>query len=484
MRATWAGSAACIAVAAACSDTAPARAQLVIVVDTDAHVVGELDARPEVSRDAAIDTLRVDILDAQNHEVDLRTFVVADPGSWPLSFGIEPSAAFGGEVRVWIRAFRATFAATGTAANGATTLDPLPQVALDRLVAVPFPSSGVETVAVTLRTDCMGTPSSFGSPMTTCIDASQPSADPRSGIDVSTGAAPSASSVGTWAPAVEVPCSATAGPQQRCIPGGFFILGDLDAVGAGYTTAYEPVPLRPVVVSPFLLDQDEFTVGKLRALVGSGAFSGALPTPATPADQYEQFCTWLGKDDGTNDALPLNCVPYATAQALCAMSSGGAGHGALPTEAQWEYAARGRGERLRYPWGDTEPQCCSASLDRAGPPGIPTACPGRGLEPVGSHPVSSSCAGTGDVSRDGVDDLAGSVSELLGDSEQAFTAPCWTAQAILHDPTCQASNAAFGMRGSFWNAGTGTALLALRNSAIGAGQPSAGFRCAYPDGAP
>lgn len=43
---------------AACSTTAPARPQLVIVLDTDAPVVGQLAEGPGLSADAAIDTVR------------------------------------------------------------------------------------------------------------------------------------------------------------------------------------------------------------------------------------------------------------------------------------------------------------------------------------------------------------------------------------------------------------------------------------------
>jgi formylglycine-generating enzyme required for sulfatase activity len=293
--------------------------------------------------------------------------------------------------------------------------------------------------------------------------------------------------VGTWAPAIEVPCQTTPKSGQVCIPGGFFILGDLDAVGAGETTAYEPVPLHPTIVSPFLLDQYEFSVARFRALVGSGAFSGPMPMVATPTDPSNQFCTWAGPTDSSHDTLPLTCVPYATAKTLCQLLGG-----SLPTEAQWEYAARGRGQRRRYPWGDSEPQCCSSSLDRAGPPGIPTLCAGRGPEPVGSHPLSSSCTALvdgqltpmGDVTRDRVEDMAGSVSEILSDTLDPFDSPCWTTQAILHDPACNDPSAPPDLRGAYWNAGLNRALLALRYSFTSDGAATVGFRCAYKDGGP
>jgi formylglycine-generating enzyme required for sulfatase activity len=480
----------------ACSQTAEARAQLVIVIDTDAHVVGELTpasvagagvdgSSPRISPDATIDTLRIDVLDDHNQLVDLRTFVVADPTSWPLSFGIEPSGRLGGEVRVWVRAFRALFATSSHASNGATTLEPPPQVAIDRLVAIQVPASGVERARITLRSDCIGTKSSFGSPLLTCLGAGHLAEEAHSGIDTSGNDAPSI--VGTWRPALETQCKSAPVDGRVCIPGGYFILGDLEAVGAAETTEEEPSPLRPVVMSPFLLDKFELTVQDVRTLVNDGKLKGALPDPMTPGDPQKQFCSWLGASDSSHDRLPINCVSYATASELCKLRGG-----ALPTEAQWEYAARGRGERRRYPWGDADPQCCSASLNRTGPPPVlPMMCPGAGLEPVGSHPASPGCTATGlagtitqvgDVTLDGVEDMAGSLMEPLGDLLQPYDSPCWTGAGLLTNPSCQGvSNAANAMRGSYWNAGVATALLALRNSASMNGFPAQGVRCAYQD---
>src|SRR5271155_3312180 len=74
-----------------CGDTAPARPQLVIVVDTDAPLIGELASHPELSNDAAIDTVRVDVLDANDTPQTIRTFVVAELAEWPVSFGVLPA---------------------------------------------------------------------------------------------------------------------------------------------------------------------------------------------------------------------------------------------------------------------------------------------------------------------------------------------------------------------------------------------------------
>src|SRR5690606_5498248 len=99
--------------------------------------------------------------------------------------------------------------------------------------------------------------------------------------------------------------------------------------------------------------------------------------------------------------------------------------------AEWEYAASGRGQGRRHPWGDEVAQCCGASIDRLG------SCQGFSSvpEPVGSHPREG-CAWEGDVSRDGVRDLGGSMTEWLRDRYSPYGENCWSGSGILSDPVC------------------------------------------------
>ena len=207
--------------------------------------------------------------------------------------------------------------------------------------------------------------------------------------------------LGTTTRADEVPCSGVpAGLEAEalCIPGGFSILGDPGVVGLNGSTE-DAVPLRPVLLRPFAIDRHEMTVGRFRALINDGA-------PLLPPDEQACPSTWISADDDANDALPLTCVPVSTAEATCRELGG-----ALPTEAQWEHAATGRGERRPFVWGGMEPSCCFASHGRGPDAANATPC-GWGIERSGSHPAGASCP-IGDVSRDGVVDLAGSVSELM-----------------------------------------------------------------------
>jgi formylglycine-generating enzyme required for sulfatase activity len=461
---------------AGCSAAAPARPELVVFVDTDAHVVGELTSRPEVSDDAAMDLLRVDVLDESNAIYASNSFVVSEVSNWPVSFGVVPAAEGPAEVRLRIRLFRATFAREGYQ-NGDVTLDPPPEVTLERLVSIGVPTAGVMRVRVLLSADCLGVRSSFATPLTTCLDQSDPAVDPQLGVQTLTGAPPS-SPVGSWPSALEQPCSVAPGPDQVCILGGFSIVGDYDAVGDTQSEVYIPgvgypqtAPLRPVLLRPFLMDKTEFSVKRLRALAQSSALSSAA-LPKQAGSGSEPFCDWLGPDDPSNDGLPLNCVSDATALAACAASGG-----TLPTEAQWEHAARGRGERRRYPWGNQSPACCALSASRP-PDGAECEGAGSGPEAIGSHQPSSACNGLGDQSRDGVLDMAGSLSEALLDELADYGEPCWSG-GILHDPVC--SRAASGVRaerGDNWSGGLGNAWVVLRHEYAPFAQD--GFRCVYP----
>lgn len=109
---------------------------------------------------------------------------------------------------------------------------------------------------------------------------------------------------------------------------------------------------------------------------------------------------------------PVTQVSWHAASAFCAARGG-----RLPTEAEWEYAARGS-EGRRFPWGFTEPQCGGTTFARS--LGMPCA-----TEPKG--PREASLSGQ-DRTEDGIYDLAGNVSEWVSDvfveQYQACAAPC------------------------------------------------------------
>jgi formylglycine-generating enzyme required for sulfatase activity len=453
------------AAAVACSDTAAARTQLLVYVDTDAHVSSELLARTDLSEDATVDTLRVDLLDGSGQT---NTFFVADSASWPVSFGVLPSTS--PPLLMRVRLFRALFATAGTA-NGGAVLDPPPEVAIDRVVSLSWPDSGVQNVRVVLAADCLGEPSSFLTPLSTCVDAARRSVSTTVGVDYVTGP-PQASSVGTWAPAVDVPCMSQPVSGRVCIPGGFDIMGEATEVGLTIPSL-DPLPYRPVLVSPFFLDTLEVTVGRLRQLVLAGRYTGSLPGVAMADNLGSQFCTWVGKDSDAADAFPVNCVDQAWAESMCEAFGG-----SLPTEAQWNHASRGRGQRREFPWGDSDPECCTESASRTGFPG---SC-GTGPQPAGSHPPSA-CNGVGDVSRDGVIDMGGSMAEAVLDDIEPYAGACWMGKNILVDPRCRVKDSIGTIaKGGDWLDGPGDSAAALRFFYQSGFQY--GFRCAYPDGSP
>jgi formylglycine-generating enzyme required for sulfatase activity len=399
-----------------------------------------------------------------------------------VSFGVVPPAgeAAGagapdsGQVHVRIRLFRALFASPATQ-NGAAVLEPPRQVTIERVVRATA-SGGVQRFGVLLTEDCLGTASRFVTPEATCVDASETAGAPTDGLEpVSSDDAPTVA--GTWTPAREVPCSASPPPGAVCIPGGFTILGELEFAGQADTFGVDPVPLRPVVVSPFFLDATEYTVGRFRALLARTTFNEAWPQMNNGNDPAtSNFCTWRGTTDATGDKLPLNCVHLGSSEEACHLAGG-----TLPSEAQWEHAARGRGERRLYPWGNQDATCCAESASRESTPGHAFTCTGAGVEPVGSHPPRASCNGLGDLSRDGVADMAGSLDEAMADAIDPYDAPCWSAAGILHDPVCtDATNPNHAERGGNWLSPVNV-TMPQRAIFQDSGDFSGGFRCAYPD---
>ena len=205
-----------------------------------------------------------------------------------------------------------------------------------------------------------------------------------------------------------------------------------------------------ITVSSFAVDAYEVTVGRFRAFVRARAEAlrgirarpvaypgrslawegaGALP-PENGSPGCGSACTWTASP-GRFERMPVLAVDLWTAQEFCVWDGG-----RLPTEAEWEYVARGRAvasEGLTpgrtYPWGEAVPRT-TAPCDRAHVAG---AC-GGDLET--SHREVGRFPPTG-----GVYDLAGNAREHCIDHFDNYgptSLGCWRTSP-LRDPLCRVS---------------------------------------------
>lgn len=464
--------------AAGCgSPEAEPRAQLVVVVDTDLPLASQVQADPELSAAVAIDTVLVEVLDGAGAVTASLSSLGPDTRDWPVSFGI---TAEGGatDVRLRLRAF----AAQSPVAPG--TGVPRAGFVVDRVADLTLPASGVRTVRVVLRGACLAVPPSFGGQATTCIDEGLPSAPPSQGVEeLASRQVPSLA--GTWARARDVACSGPAQADRPCVPGGIGVLGDERLAGQadGFVLPVDPTPSRLVRLSPFRMDRTEMTVGRFRALLLAqpGVLQGVeLPILHDDAHPDFQWCTWRGVSTADHDAEALSCVPRATAVRACEALGG-----RLPTDAEWERAARGRGQGRMYPWGDATPPCCGVSFGRGYAPSdggsecLAAAKPGPSLP--GAF-AGAACPVT-DVSRDGIVDLAGNLGEVTLGRIAAYDAPCWPAVPVPLDPRCdELPNAPLSTRGATWQKARARLPVALRFTSLSSAPlVDTGFRCVYPE---
>ena len=173
--------------------------------------------------------------------------------------------------------------------------------------------------------------------------------------------------------------SAPAPPPEGMVtvPEGVFLMGG---------ESPENTPVREAVVARFYLDEKEVTMR---------AYAGCVEAGACKAPRVDNpFCNALlaGRDDH-----PVNCIDFHDAEAFCARAEK-----RLPTEPEWEYAARGGSEQRLYSWGNEEPDRARACYMHEG-----------GSCVVGTHPAGAF----------GLFDMTGNVWEWTSSWYASYAAP-------------------------------------------------------------
>ena len=181
------------------------------------------------------------------------------------------------------------------------------------------------------------------------------------------GSAWSADTVPGSVPAATRECGAC--PQMVALPDGEFMMGTPagDAEGGA-----NELPQRSVRVKAFAIGKTEVTVAQWREFARASGYK----TLAERNVAAQGCLTWQPEDtwawrDGTSwsepgwtqkDDEPVVCISWVDAQAYVRWldQQTSVKGWRLPTEAEWEYAARA-GTTTRRPWGDDEASCVFAN---------------------------------------------------------------------------------------------------------------------------
>ena len=226
-------------------------------------------------------------------------------------------------------------------------------------------------------------------------------------------AAPSASAA---APAVAPVQTVQATPPPGCpsgmiqIPGGSFFMGTDDGLPS-------EKPSHQVTLAPYCIDEFEVTVGQYKACSDGGRCKRAGVTnewPTISDKEHKAFDPLCNVRDPTGKSKhPVNCVDWEMADKFCHEQTK-----RLPTEAEWEFAARGPDGR-KYPWGDDDP--AAGHLNACGKECVAWGVK-NGIEEKAMYNVDDGFANTAPVgsfpkgaSRYGVQDVVGNVWEWVAD---------------------------------------------------------------------
>jgi formylglycine-generating enzyme required for sulfatase activity len=212
------------------------------------------------------------------------------------------------------------------------------------------------------------------------------------------------------------------------IPAGWFWMGQDDDRPSNQ-------PRHRVYLDTYAIQKTEVTIGDFAKFIAAGY----------------QAPGWTAQQAGLHPSLPVTSVRWKDADAYCRWAKM-----RLPTEAEWERAARGEAGR-RYPWGD-EWNSQYANTTEGGP--------GR-LVSVGSYPQGASPYG--------LLDMCGNAAEWVADIYDAD----YYSHSSDHNPTGSDIVMDHGLRGGSYASPASQSTTYFRDSSHSAiPNPRVGFRCA------
>ena len=213
-------------------------------------------------------------------------------------------------------------------------------------------------------------------------------------------------------------------PEMVVIPAGSFVMGTPGGGTSGGADAAEGDVVVIELKRPFALGRHEITRGEYARFI---ADSGHEPQPGCRvwdgalnrfSDDGRRGFADIATPAAPSDDLPASCVAFTDAVAYVQwLSSKTGGSYRLPSEAEWEFAARAGGRTLR-PWGDEAEAGCdfantydlvAAARYRLGWPESACRDGFADLAPVGRFGANAF----------GLFDMIGNVREWVGDCATA-----------------------------------------------------------------